>query len=102
MDSPRELKLQANEAYGTYLPPQPPHDDEEGGYEYVHPTLPTAPTYDVPSESAAHRTNDGEGVYQKIIETLKENFNPTQLDVFTQKLAESQGTSQQSTAHQVS
>ena len=94
--------MQANEAYDTYLPHQPPHDDEERHYDYVHLTLPPAPTYDVLSKSVAHRTNDGEGVYEKIIETLKESFNPTQLDVFTQKLAESQGTSLQSTAHQVS
>ena len=59
------------------------------------PALPYPPYDEAAStllpDVAPSRTSDDEHFYVKIIEALKENFNPVQLGAFAQKLASTQG-----------
>jgi tRNA A-37 threonylcarbamoyl transferase component Bud32 len=70
--------------------PFPPADVAD-----VAPALPYPPYDEAAStllpDVAPSRTNDDEHFYVKIIEALKENFNPVQLGAFAQKLASTQG-----------
>lgn len=88
--------MHENIAYNADL--HSPQNEGEVAYDYID----VRRREPAPSDTAAHRKDEDENTYERVVEALKECLNPTQMYALAHKLAKPQGTALPNIGHQTS